>query len=71
MSPSRFAELQRWRSTDGGARIKAFYAGGWRDVPEGERWWEDALDAMEARRTAGLRALVGAGVAVEGGAGDV
>lgn len=36
-------------------RLRAFYTGGWRDVPEGSRWWEDAMGGeIEERR---LRAL--------------
>ena len=35
--------------------LRDFYAGGWRDVPEGERWWEDALGGeVEERRLRGL-----------------
>ncbi|OBZ73958.1 hypothetical protein A0H81_06091 [Grifola frondosa] len=35
--------------------LRAFYAGGWREVPEGARWWENALGReIEERRLAGL-----------------
>jgi hypothetical protein len=26
--------------------LQAFMKGGWRDIPEGERWWEDALGGV-------------------------
>jgi len=33
-----------------------FLKGGWRNVPEGERWWEDALDGpVEEQRKANLQ----------------
>ncbi|KAJ7617246.1 hypothetical protein FB45DRAFT_933726 [Roridomyces roridus] len=32
---------------DGMPQLKKFYRGGWRDVPEGERWWEDAMRGLE------------------------
>nr|VWO99772.1 Phosphate:H symporter (Phosphate:H symporter, variant) [Ganoderma boninense] len=36
-------------------RLRAFYTGGWRDVPEDKRWWEDALQGeIEERRLRGL-----------------
>ncbi|RPD61061.1 hypothetical protein L226DRAFT_486149 [Lentinus tigrinus ALCF2SS1-7] len=35
--------------------LRDFYTGGWRDVPEGQRWWETALGAeVEERRLRGL-----------------
>lgn len=38
--------------------MRAFYEGKWRDVPEGERWWEDALGgSVEVRRQANLEIL--------------
>ena len=38
--------------------FRAFLGGGWRDVPDGERWWEDALNgSIEARRQANLEIL--------------
>ncbi|KAF8507778.1 hypothetical protein JB92DRAFT_2815093 [Gautieria morchelliformis] len=58
ISPSKFGEIQSWRFHDHGKRIKAFYAGGWRDVPEGERWWEDTLGGdIERKRLDRLRRL--------------
>ncbi|TFY68123.1 hypothetical protein EVJ58_g1217 [Rhodofomes roseus] len=40
-------------------RLQKFYAGGWREVPEGERWWEKAVEGLEERRKAGME-VVGA-----------
>lgn len=58
VSRERFEEIQTWRLNDGGARIKKFYSGGWRDVPEGERWWEEAFNGeVERRRAEGLKGL--------------
>jgi hypothetical protein len=38
--------------------FRAFYRGKWREVPEGERWWEDALGgSIEAKRRANLEIL--------------
>lgn len=38
--------------------FRAFLRGKWRDVPEGERWWEDALGgSIEAKRQANLEIL--------------
>ena len=38
--------------------FRAFYRGKWREVPEGERWWEDALGgSIEAKRQANLEIL--------------
>ncbi|KAF7333584.1 Peptidase A1 domain-containing protein [Mycena sanguinolenta] len=41
--------------------LAKFYMGGWRDVPEGERWWEDALAACEQERLKRLVPFVGPG----------
>ncbi|RDX42138.1 hypothetical protein OH76DRAFT_1458914 [Lentinus brumalis] len=38
--------------------LRDFYTRGWREVPEGERWWETALGAeVEERRLRGLRCM--------------
>ncbi|KAI0648962.1 hypothetical protein C8Q79DRAFT_905075 [Trametes meyenii] len=38
--------------------LRDFYTHGWRDVPEGERWWEQALGGeVEERRLKGLPIL--------------
>ncbi|KAF8183225.1 hypothetical protein K438DRAFT_2020662 [Mycena galopus ATCC 62051] len=39
--------------------LAKFYAGGWRDVPEGERWWVDAFAACEYGGRSGLCRLWG------------
>ncbi|KAJ7167165.1 hypothetical protein C8R43DRAFT_877555 [Mycena crocata] len=46
--------------------LAAFYKGGWRDVPAGQRWWEDALQACEAQRR--VRVVPFVGEPQEGGA---
>ncbi|KAK7053534.1 peptidase A1 domain-containing protein [Favolaschia claudopus] len=45
--------------TDSASTLKKFYAGGWRDVPEGGRWWEDAFRACEQERQERLVPFVG------------
>ncbi|TBU24028.1 hypothetical protein BD311DRAFT_672706 [Dichomitus squalens] len=54
-------KLRGHASPDGSAKkgslkvLRDFYTGGWREVPEGERWWEDALGGeVEERRLRGL-----------------
>ncbi|KAJ7747132.1 hypothetical protein DFH07DRAFT_889281 [Mycena maculata] len=55
------------RSLTGSMRALAkFYAGGWKDVPAGERWWEDAFAACEEERKARLVPFVGAETSFEG-----
>ncbi|KAJ6482553.1 hypothetical protein C8R45DRAFT_1001853 [Mycena sanguinolenta] len=41
--------------------LAKFYAGGWRDVPEGGWWWEDVLAGCEAERLERLVPFVGPG----------
>ncbi|KAJ3755219.1 hypothetical protein EV360DRAFT_73033, partial [Lentinula raphanica] len=40
-------------------KLQTFSKGGWKEVPEGERWWEEAMDpgALELRRKENLEAL--------------
>ncbi|KAF8580358.1 hypothetical protein K439DRAFT_1393827, partial [Ramaria rubella] len=58
MSHARFSEVQSWRFKDKGKPLRDFYKGGWRKVPEGERWWEDALSGdIEQKRIEGMREL--------------
>ena len=47
--------------------FRAFYRGKWREVPEGERWWEDALGgSIEANRQANLEILESLKLGLEG-----
>ena len=40
--------------------LRDFLKGGWRDVPEGERWWEEALGgSIEERRVLNLELMEG------------
>ncbi|KAF8179334.1 hypothetical protein K438DRAFT_1603951 [Mycena galopus ATCC 62051] len=39
--------------------LAKFYAGGWRDLPEGERFWEEAFNACEAERRERIVPFVG------------
>jgi hypothetical protein len=58
--PPHWARVKALRCKPEGS-MKAyveFLKGGWRDVPEGERWWEEALAGpVEERRRAQMRAL--------------
>lgn len=37
--------------------MRAFLRGGWRDVPVGARWWENALERIEERRVRNLQVV--------------
>ncbi|KAJ7079444.1 hypothetical protein B0H15DRAFT_914123 [Mycena belliarum] len=41
--------------------LHAFFAGGWRAAPDGERWWEGALAGCEVERRARVVPFVGTG----------
>ncbi|KAK7001719.1 peptidase A1 domain-containing protein [Favolaschia claudopus] len=52
-------------------RLGRFFAGGWRDVPEGERWWEEAFAGCESERRERLVPFVGGELAGgDGGSAD-
>ncbi|CCM05817.1 uncharacterized protein FIBRA_08051 [Fibroporia radiculosa] len=55
--PPFWSRVEELRGTEINlSRLRAFYAGGWREVPEGERWWESALGGeVEKRRAAGMQ----------------
>ncbi|KAG1739116.1 uncharacterized protein EDB91DRAFT_391757 [Suillus paluster] len=58
--PTHWKKAQALRVAPSGSMPKfiEFLKGGWREVPEGERWWEDALDGpIEEQRTANLKVL--------------
>ncbi|KDR78068.1 hypothetical protein GALMADRAFT_245047 [Galerina marginata CBS 339.88] len=41
-------------------KLKALFAGGWKDIPESERWWEQALgESVEAQRAKNLALIEG------------
>ncbi len=69
--PSSFIQAKKIRSKlHGGStrRLKAFFKDGWRDVPSGQRWWEDALGgSVEERRKARLGAMEELRRGMEGG----
>lgn len=47
-------------------KFRSFLKGEWRDAPEGERWWEDALGgSIEAKRQANLEILESLKVGLE------
>ncbi|KAG0708710.1 hypothetical protein DFH29DRAFT_891685 [Suillus ampliporus] len=58
--PAHWKNAQALRVDPSGSMsaFAKFLKGGWRDVPEGERWWEDALDGpIEEQRKANLQVL--------------
>ncbi|KAF8342468.1 hypothetical protein F5887DRAFT_974384 [Amanita rubescens] len=69
--PSSFIQAKKIRSKlhGGSAKfLKAFFKDGWRDVPSGQRWWEDALGgSVEERRKARLGAMEELRRGMEGG----
>lgn len=41
-------------------KLKGLFIGGWREVPEGERWWDHALgEAVETQRLKNLASIEG------------
>jgi len=59
--PPFWGEVQKLRGEDPTdlRKLREFYAGGWRDVPEDQRWWDKALEGLEERRRVGME-VVGA-----------
>ncbi|KAJ3763247.1 hypothetical protein EV360DRAFT_78581 [Lentinula raphanica] len=59
--PPHWAEVKAITSKlHGGSirKLQTFLKGGWKEVPEGERWWEKAMGgALELRRKENLEAL--------------
>lgn len=58
--PPHWQKAQALRVAPSGSMpaFAKFLKGGWRDVPEDERWWEDALDGpIEEQRKANLKVL--------------
>ncbi|KAG1903296.1 uncharacterized protein F5891DRAFT_1018610 [Suillus fuscotomentosus] len=58
--PPHWKKAQALRVAPSGSipAFAKFLKGGWRDVPEDERWWEDALDGpIEEQRKANLEVL--------------
>ena len=49
----QWREVQRIRKSGG---MLKFLSGGWKDVPESERWWNDAYAPLEATRLRNLAA---------------
>ncbi|KAF9061737.1 hypothetical protein BDP27DRAFT_1428657 [Rhodocollybia butyracea] len=59
--PPHWSQVQAISSrTHGGSikKLRDFFRGGWKDVPEGERWWEEAMSGgVEVRRRRNLETL--------------
>jgi hypothetical protein len=68
--PPHWESVQNiWRSggEDGAEAMREFLSGGWKRVPEKQRWWNDALGGpVEARRLANLRMVQGVRGGMEG-----
>ncbi|KAG6833961.1 hypothetical protein H0H87_007972 [Tephrocybe sp. NHM501043] len=48
-------------------KLQALLKGGWRDVPEGERWWDAAMSgAVEEKRKKGLEIMQSLGLGIAG-----
>ncbi|KAI0920202.1 hypothetical protein AcW1_002010 [Taiwanofungus camphoratus] len=52
--------LNNTKSPSGPLRtLRDFFVGGWRNIPEGARWWEDALSgAVERQRARGMEVVI-------------
>ncbi|KAF8870820.1 hypothetical protein BD779DRAFT_1680805 [Infundibulicybe gibba] len=58
--PPHWGQVKAVMSKPAGGNTKALAAllkGGWRDVPENERWWDHALAGVEERRKSNLEIL--------------
>ena len=53
----RVQALASWEHGGSRKKMAEFLKGGWKNVPEGERWWEDALAGARERKEANLRAI--------------
>jgi hypothetical protein len=57
--PPHYVHVQDFLSLRGSRRFREFMRGGWRDVPEAERWWVSALGGIvEEQRRANVEGLV-------------
>lgn len=69
--PPNFIETQKLLAPDAPyghtKTLQNFLRGGWRDVPAGERWWEDALGGdIEVRRARNLELVKGVTLGLQG-----
>ncbi|KAI0049056.1 hypothetical protein FA95DRAFT_1588454 [Auriscalpium vulgare] len=64
--PPHWAKVRDLLKAGGLSAMRTFYRGGWRDVPEGERWWEQALEGLEQRRVTNLKLIKGVREATDG-----
>ena len=61
--PPHFAHAKEYISWASSQKFVKLMRGGWRDIPEGERWWVDALGGVvEERRMANIEGLNGGGL---------
>ncbi|KAL5485579.1 hypothetical protein ACEPAI_6620 [Sanghuangporus weigelae] len=56
LSQEKWEEVKKLRS---GRRMRELLVGGWRDVPDHERWWEEAMFQFEDDRVRRLNVLKG------------
>jgi hypothetical protein len=60
--PPHYTHVQSFFSSPTSRKNTHFLRGGWKDVPEAERWWVEALgDVVEEQRRANVEGLVGTG----------
>lgn len=69
--PPSFVETQKLLAPDAPyghtQTLQTFLRGGWRDVPPGARWWEDALGGdIEVRRRRNLELVKGVSLGLQG-----
>ncbi|KIM86934.1 hypothetical protein PILCRDRAFT_815390 [Piloderma croceum F 1598] len=65
--PPHYTHVQSFFSSPTSRKNTYFLRGGWKDVPEAERWWVEALGGVvEEQRRANVEGLVGTVVEVNG-----
>lgn len=56
LSREQWAEVTNLRK---GKAMRELLVGGWKNIPEGKRWWEDALGGFEGERMRRLAVVKG------------
>ena len=57
--PPHWSSVRALKPTNDLRKLQAFFKGGWREVPEGQRWWEQAFAGIEEKRKLNLELIKG------------
>lgn len=57
--PPHWTHVRSLRPTNDLRKLQAFLKGGWREVPEDQRWWETAFAGIEEKRKLNLESIKG------------